>query len=210
MQLKLNKKTSEKILKWGWNIVFLYMLIAVSMIIIDVNNNPELYNEGSDCKPLVNLLDKFDRYVSPVWTAFIILVIISYIINVVGRYKKNKDQKIWKIIQFIRSWCWNLFFIYAVVGSFLIMNDAENNPEMYYALESRPNNIQGENIYISVNPEWHYRASTIQECKPMMNLLDKFDRYVSPAWLGFTILVILTLINVFLEPIKKAVKKMEE
>ena len=70
------------------------------------------------------------------------------------------------------------------------MYDAEKHPELYYVIESRPQDIQEANLYISIIPEWHYRASTIQECKPMINLQDKFDRYMNPAWKAFIILAV--------------------
>lgn len=221
MKIKLTKKTAQKILKWSWNIVFLYALAAITVIIIDVNNNPEIYNEGSDCKPLINLLDKFDKYVAPVWFAFIVLVILSYLFNGWNYIRRNNNKKHgwkWKTLQFIRSSLWNLLFLYAVVGGFLIMYDAEKHPELYYVIESRPQDnlvYEDPNILQSTNtfqviPEWNYRASTIQECKPMMNLLDKFDRYINPAWSAFIILAVVSVIVFYWDSIKKAAKKFEE
>ncbi|KKN48605.1 hypothetical protein LCGC14_0651040 [marine sediment metagenome] len=213
MKIKLTKKTAQKILKWSWSIVFLYALAAITLIIIDASNNPEIYNKGSDCKPLINLLDKFDKYVAPVWFAFIILVILSYLFNGWNYIKRNNNKKHgwkWKSLQFIRSSCWNLLFLYAVVGGFLIMYDAEKHPELYYVIEFGPQGVQGANPFISIIPEWHYRASTIQECKPMMNLLDKFDRYINPAWNAFIILAVVSVIIIYWNSIKKAARKFEE
>ena len=106
MALKLTKKTAEKILKWSWNIIFLYALFAITFIVIDTNNNPEFHNGRSDCKPLIKLLDNFNKYIAPVWPAFIILVIASYILNY-----SDHDNK-FKALQFIRKLFWNLLFAY--------------------------------------------------------------------------------------------------
>ena len=230
IKLKLNKKTLEKILKWSWNIIFLYVLAAMIIIIADLNINSEIYYE-SDCKPLINLMDKFNKYVNPAWPAFIILVVASYLLNGWSYINKNKTHgRIWKALQFIRSSLWNLFFVYIAVISFLIIYDSNKNPELYAAAEFndifavQPQDYLLKNILPEIeitlqedteqnkfiNPGWFSKASSIDDCKPLINLLDKFNTYAAPVWPVFIILIVLTFIIVFWDQIKKGIKDKEE
>lgn len=116
-------------------------------------------------------------------------------------------------IQKIIKWCWNIVFLYSLIVITIIMIDANNNPEFYNAVESRPQAtgiVGNEFNTITTVPEWYKDASTIQECKPLVNLMDKFNLYIKPAWRVFIILVIVSYIVQYWDFIKRAAKKFED
>ena len=102
----------------------------------------------------------------------------------------------------IIRWGWNLLFVYLIFVMIMIWQDAKANPELFILVEERPTDSTippNDSILIVPNSfsgpqEWEYKANTFQECKPMVHLLDIYNRWIQPMIFVMVILVVLNII----------------
>ena len=109
------------------------------------------------------------------------------------------EEKDKKTVRKVIKWLWNLSLLYVLVFMVVVWQDAKANPELYGLVEERPPPEELSKL----GEEWQKEASTIAECKPMVNFLDLYNRWIEPLVFFILIMAFVTFLVDNAERIKR-------
>ena len=109
--------------------------------------------------------------------------------------EKQQIQRVFKIV-------WNTAWVYVIAVFLLLVVDINRHPENYALVYERPQKAMIDNgIEMPIDsgiiyPEWYYKASTVQECRPLVNILGYWDNWLKPS---VYVLMVLAAFNILLQ-----------
>lgn len=92
---------------------------------------------------------------------------------------------------------WHYSWFYLIVVMAVLVWDNNTHPDKYNIVDNRLERdesnisllVQGQGL-TTINPEFYYTASTMQECKPAVNIINFTKKWVDPFLTWMIVLII--------------------
>lgn len=95
----------------------------------------------------------------------------------------------WNKIDYWMEWILRAYFIVMII--FLVVH-WNIHPELYNVVDKRPTLLNSD--FVNNENNWQYKASTIEECKPMTNLYNFIKLWILPY---FILLIVFGIIRLY-------------